>query len=252
MASTRTDNGGSSAKAAHLLTSARAVLFDLDGTLMDTRIDFGFMRREVSRMAAEAGVTPLPEPRADILAMVHQSVERLADSKGPPYAELFRRRVLGRLEEIETEQCAEPCEAPGARDLLVHLKARGTAIGIVTRNARRVSEQILARGGLPFDVLVTRDDVERTKPDPEHLIEALERLSSVCDGSPELRPEEAVMVGDNWMDMQAGRAAGCATIGVLRGRDPTGFETAMPDVLINELSDVIEHIPAAGGRTTDA
>ena len=99
-------------------------------------------------------------------------------------------------------------------------------------------------------MLLTRDDVERTKPDPHHLIEALDRLSSLGNGAPKLRPEEAVMVGDNWMDMQAGRAAGCATIGVLRGREPSAFETAMPEVLIDELSDVLKHFPAAGGRTT--
>ena len=110
------------------------------------------------------------------------------------------------------------------------MKTRGVKVGVVTRNCRRVSVGLLARFSLPHDVLLTRDDVARTKPDPQHLWDALARLGH--------SPAEAAMVGDHWMDVQAGRRAEVAlTLGVLGRHDPDWFPPCPPDALVRDLSE---------------
>lgn len=223
-----------------LLVSAQAVLFDLDGTLIETRIDFGFMRREVLRLAAEAGTDPLPPVELDILAMVQAAREQLRSSVGEAAAQAYEKLALERLEEIEREQSANPARIPGAREIVDALHRAGIAVGVVTRNSRAVAEKLLADGDLTCCVLLTRDDVARTKPDPHHLLRALELLSERCRSPERISAADAVMVGDHWMDMKAGIAAGCATIGLLRGRSPDFFAPAEPDVLVEELQDLLD------------
>lgn len=227
-------------RACSLLRQARAVLFDLDGTLIETHIDFGLMRREMLRLSDEAGASPENAEQLDILALVESTVHRIAARDGVDAANAFRTKAFALLERIEEEHCASPEELPGARRLLEWLASRGIAVGIVTRNSRSVSERLLSVGRLPHDVLLTREDVVRTKPHPDHLLLALERLSDGNPGHSRLRPEEAVMLGDHWMDIQAGRAAGCPTIGLLRGRSPEFFDRAMPDVLVDSISELAE------------
>ncbi len=73
--------------------------------------------------------------------------------------------------------------------------------------------------------------MRRTKPHPEHLHEALSQLGAV--------PEQAMMVGDHWMDIQAGKAAGCAlTVGILGRRCADWFAPCPPDYLVRDLSEI--------------
>ncbi len=212
----------------------RAVLFDLDGTLIQTHIDFGLMRRDMAALTARYGVPPARLEGLDILSAVEAAREFLIASGDPGAASELRQQAFARLQEIEEAHCAEPVEIAGARELLLRLRERSIPLGIVTRNCRTVSERLVTRGGLLYDVLLTRDDVARTKPDPAHLLAALEAIGV----QPEERGE-AVMVGDHWMDVQAGRAAGMRTVGILLGRAREFFSPARPDLLVEQLADLL-------------
>jgi phosphoglycolate phosphatase len=116
--------------------------------------------------------------------------------------------------------------------LLTELRDEGRRVGIVTRNCRRVSVGLIDRYRLPHDVLLTRDDVRLAKPNPEHLWETLRLL-----GSP---AAQAAMVGDHWMDVQAGQAAGCAaTLGVLGGHGGDWFAPCPPTRTVTDLRDAL-------------
>jgi phosphoglycolate phosphatase len=96
-------------------------------------------------------------------------------------------------------------------------------------------EQVLTRVPLPHGILLTRDEVVRVKPDPEHLLQAAAALG-VC-------PARTVMVGDHVMDVRAGRAAGMGTVGLLTaGRPPDFFEQEAPDLVLRELRELGEWI----------
>lgn len=214
----------------YLLTKAiSAVLFDLDGTLIETHIDFPAMTQAMLRMAEEAGVAPYLVEGRDILSIVEAAQNEL-NRRGQD-GEAFRRDAFAVLEEIEVEGCSRPTLLHGTIECLMELRQRGVAVGIVTRNCRRVATALLARFDVPHTALLTRDDVRRAKPHPEHLHVALTRLGAV--------PEQAMMVGDHLMDVQAGKAAGCAlTVGVLGQHSADRFAPCPPDCLVRDLSEV--------------
>lgn len=214
----------------------RAVLFDLDGTLVETHIDFPGMTRLVRDMAHTAGVAESIIAGKDILGMVDAAADDVTARGGDGAA--LRRTAFVRLEEMEVVGCARPTLLPGARELCALLRAQDQKIGIVTRNSRRVARQLVGSSELPHDVLLSRDDVQLAKPHPQHLWEALARLGRA--------PHEAAMVGDHWMDVKAGQEAGCAlTLGVLGAHDTDWFALCPPTRLVPHLADALPLFAAA-------
>jgi phosphoglycolate phosphatase len=206
----------------------RAVLFDLDGTLVHTRIDFDRMYREVRSVAESAGV---PGTRIDG-RQVLEAVDSAASWLGGEAGGDLRRRLWDVLEQIERDGSVGASLIVGADALFSHLRASEVKIGVVTRNCRSVSEALMHKFALHADVLLTRDDVAKTKPDPQHLLEALRIL-----GTP---PSKSAMLGDHWLDVQAGKDAGCAvTVGVLGERSPSWFESHPPTFIVRNLVECL-------------
>lgn len=206
----------------------RAVLFDLDGTLIETHIDFPAMTAAMQRLARDNSVPESVTDGKDILGLVDAAAEDV-QKHGGDSADL-RRTAFAELEAMEIAGCSHPVLLPGTRELLSELVNRGVKVGVVTRNCRTVSISLLARFALPHHLLLSRDDVQKTKPNPEHLWAALERLGET--------PEHAVMVGDHWMDIQAGVRAGCAaTLGVLGRNSADWFAPCPPTALARDLSE---------------
>ena len=212
-----------------LSTRPEAVLFDLDGTLVDSGIDFGRMRREMLELAAEFGCEPCSLDGADILEIRDRACARAADP-----AEALRR-AEARLVLIEREALERSTPVAGARELLMALRERTVRLGIVTRNCREIAVDSLCRYELPYDVLIAREDTPRVKPHPEHLLRALAALN--------VPPAAAVMVGDGRMDLEAGRAGGLRTVGYLTPeRASDYFDDLEPHAVIRRLSDLISWI----------
>ncbi len=208
----------------------QAVLFDLDGTLVETHIDFPAMTQAMHHLAQEAGVPESVTAGKDILSLVEAAAEDVRGRGGDGAA--LRRTGFAQLEEMEVEGCSRPELLPGTRELLTALMVRGTKVGIVTRNCRRVSVGLLARFALPHHLLLTRDDVLRTKPNPEHLWDALRLL--------DVPPSNAAMVGDHWMDIQAGVRADCAaTLSVLGRHNTDWFAPCPPTATVRDLTEAL-------------
>jgi phosphoglycolate phosphatase len=211
----------------NLPRSIKVVLFDLDGTLIETHIDFAAMRRAMVKMAVDAGVREEVFDGRDILGIVEAAQEVITNKGGD--GETYRQRAFALLEEMEVVGCAHPNLLPGTVEWLSELHGGAVRIGVVTRNSRGVSQGLLERFHVPHDLLLSRDDVRRTKPDPSHLLEAIEKLGA--------SPTESIMVGDHWMDIQAGKAAGVAlTIGVIGNRAPDWFNPCPPDYIVHDLA----------------
>jgi phosphoglycolate phosphatase len=207
------------------LTNVRAVLFDLDGTLVHTRIDFPGMRRRILEEVSREGLDPDELWGLDILAIIDTVAARLSD----PAA--FLGRTEDALVEIELGACEGAELAEGAVETLTWLMQRGVRVGIVTRNSPQAVRRVLTDFPLPHEVLLTRADTPRVKPDPVHLHLALEHLGVPAD--------HGVMVGDHVMDVLGGKAAGTRTVGVLTPeRPPDFFHEAAPDLVIRSLPEL--------------
>lgn len=218
-----------------ILDRVDTVLFDLDGTLVDTNIDFPLMKRRMLALASSYGIDTSGLADLDILAIVHSAAEMLDSEHRPDDARALHDECMSALEEIELHHAAETLEVPCARELLDGLRSRGVRIGIVTRNCRAASLMSLRRTGIEPDVLICREDAQRQKPHPEQLLKALLLL----DGS----AANSVMVGDHLMDVLSGKAAGVKTIGFLRDSRPDDFFVQVePDLVVRSLSEVLDAI----------
>ncbi len=208
---------------------ARAVLFDLDGTLVHSSIDFAAMRDGLRGWATTRGLAA-PEGPFDILGYVAVATDHLGLTAGAHAAYEWRSGALALLERMEQDYCLHAEAMPGAVEVLSALMRQSVACAIVTRNCRAVAARLVAAVGLEALPLVTRDDTPYWKPDPRHLWAGL----AVTDahGAP------CVSIGDHWMDARAGRAAGATTIGLLHGRTPAAYAECPPDWLAEDLSAV--------------
>ena len=208
-----------------------AVLFDFDGTLVHLNIDFAQMRAGVEAILPKYGLHVGGSASRYTLELIGECVQALAAEEGEEVATAFRRDAEAAIAAIEVE-AAEAAEIHrGVPELLERLGGRGIKVGIVTRNCRTAVERILGRNSLAYDVLLTRDDVEAVKPDPEHVLAALRLLK--------VEPQRALMVGDHPMDVRVGRVAGTKTVAILTGYSPAErFLPEEPDLILEQVSEL--------------
>lgn len=215
-----------------LLASVNSVLFDLDGTLAETHIDFPLMKREMIALATEAGLDAAAVSTRDILGVVAAATEVLREQNRNEEAERLYARAMKVLRDIEMQHASETEVVPFAPELLRELRSRRIPVGIVTRNCREASEHSLAVCNISPDVLICREDSNNHKPHPEPILLALAKLNAAAGNS--------IMVGDHIMDVQGGKAAGLKTIGFLREDRPKDFFDAVsPDYVARSLEEVL-------------
>lgn len=180
----------------------QAVVFDLDGTLVETAPDLHLVLSEVM---AEEG---LPAPPLDALrTMIGDGARALVTrgfaAAGAPLAEADLDRLYARFLALYV---ARPCRAstlyPGALDVLAALRARGLGLGVCTNKPQRPSELLLDALGIAgmIDCVVGGDVLPVRKPHPDHLRAVVEALGAA--------PAASVMVGDSRNDLAAARALG--------------------------------------------
>lgn len=208
-----------------------AFVFDFDGTLAATHIDFAAMREDAYGLIREYGVFTEDLTGHMVLEMVAIAQDRLGQDTASA-AELERRvQQALRRRELEAAEAADPF--PGVLEALAELRRRDKQVGIITRNCRQAVEAFAARHPLPCDVLITRDEARAVKPEPEHLLQALEEL--------QVSVERAAMVGDHWSDIACGRAAGTRAIGVLTDKTTRErLDEAGADMVLESAA----HLPA--------
>ncbi|ERL55677.1 HAD family hydrolase [Psychrobacter aquaticus] len=196
----------------------KAVLFDLDGTLIDTAADFV---RIIGKMSRENDWQAPPE--ADIREQVSagasamvQLMLRHNDQLEVSEAELldFRQQFL---DDYEAEICVDSCVFNELEAVLTALEEKNVPWGIVTNKPRYLAEQLLNKMQLDerCAVLICPDDVSRSKPDPEPMYMALEKLAI-----PRGAAGCVLYIGDHIRDIEAGNAAGMPTIVAAYGYIP--------------------------------
>ncbi|MDO8331829.1 MAG: HAD-IA family hydrolase [Fluviicoccus sp.] len=210
----------------------QSVLFDLDGTLVDTAPDF---IRVLNRLRQTYGREPLPHDT--IRAVVSAGARAMVQTGFPEYpldSPEFSR-IRQEFLDLYAEGLAEESRLfEGMDTILLALESRNIPWGVVTNKPRIYSEPLLA--GLELDrrcrVLVCPDDVTRSKPDPEPMYLACRQL--------DVDPAQSAYVGDHIRDIEAGRNAGMPTIAaawgyVVAGEDPRDW---CADHLALEVKDL--------------
>ena len=196
-----------------VFSSYDAVLFDLDGTLLDTAPEFNAV---IAGMREELGLAPLP-PSA-IRAVVSQGGAAMLRVAFPDWDE-SDRSLLDRFLALYRERIGHATTLfPGVGDVLVRLAAAGKAWGIVTNKPGWLTEPLLETITFPVvpRVLVCGDTLARRKPHPDPLLHACEALA--------VDPTRTLMVGDDSRDVESAFAAGAVPIVVDWGYSDPGSE----------------------------
>jgi phosphoglycolate phosphatase len=212
------------------LNGIRAVIFDFDGTLAVLNIDFGSMREQVFDLIKEFGVSEERVGQKHALEIIDE-VFSILFQEDPKAADAFYRRSHGILQEIEMASAGEGRLFPSIEETLACLRRDGMKVAIVTRNCGEAVRKVFPRIDEFCDVFVPRNSVRNVKPHPEHLTAVLEALH--------VSAEEALMVGDHPLDIQAGKRMGTKTIGVLTGKSKReDFEEAGADYVLEAAPQI--------------
>lgn len=193
------------------------VLFDLDGTLLDTVDDFMAIILEMRRQRGLADA-PLHLIRSTVsdgsAGMLCAAFSMTPEHDG--FTELRDEF----LERYQQQLAVHTRPFPGIPELLDWLDGEGLPWGVVTNKMSRFSIPLLEATGLAERCasLVCPDQVSRGKPHPEPLLKAGAEMA--------VRPERCVYIGDHLRDIQAGRAAGMRTVAALYGYLPPGDDPA--------------------------
>lgn len=180
----------------------RAVLFDLDGTLLDTA---GDLAQALNRLRAENALPPLGYERIrSFVSHGSSALVRLAFPRAPEGEFLELRARL--LELYAAALCVHTRPFPGMLELLARLERDGTRWGVVTNKPAVLAEPLLDALGLKAraGVVVGGDTLPQRKPHPRPLLHAAERMG--------IAPPECVYVGDAERDVLAARAAGMRAV----------------------------------------
>jgi phosphoglycolate phosphatase len=212
-----------------------AVLFDLDGTILDSiGIYYQIIEIVLKRL-------DIPMPSKDKIRDAAKNGDfewdQMYPGKTPKEKALLFKKIRGIIDEIYPTLFGSQAKLiTNAKEALETIFQKGIKLGIVTSTPRenmKIKLYPLVDSGIKdlMEVIITADDAPRKKPAPDPLIESCKRLG--------ILPKHAMYVGDSRTDIQAGKAAGMKTVGVLTGfdnRETLGREN--PDAIIDSIADL--------------
>jgi len=187
----------------------KAVILDFDGTLAELNMDFSAMKEKILNLIEEHGIARDSLREKYLLEIIDEASSILLRRERPS-AEQFRGKAHKMLRERELEAASESRLLPGVESMLRELRIAGVKVGIITRNCDGAVRKICPHIESLCDAFLSRDSVERVKPNPYHVATLLDILG--------VSGKDAVMVGDHPMDILVGKRVGARTVGVLTGR----------------------------------
>jgi phosphoglycolate phosphatase len=207
------------------------VLFDLDGTLVDSLPDIA---SALNHALTRADLEPLP---LDVVrGLVGEGVLRLVEKAlvvqgAERDAAALAREVVGIYSE---KPCVETYLYPGVVEVVAELRRRGARVAVLTNKVGSVARALMSELRMQdaFDAIVGEGDGHARKPSPDAALALMERFG--------VSPARTLMVGDGLPDLALARAAGCAVAGVLWGYSERGALAAQgPEFLIDTPAELL-------------
>ncbi len=216
----------------------KLVAFDLDGTLVDSALDLAYAGNS---MLTELDLEPVTDDqvRQWVGNGAPRLVERLISHQTNPLAPhpLFEKALSLFLELYEKNMCHFSQLYEGVHEGLKELQEAGFMLACITNKPVRFSRPILEQLGIGhfFEKIVGGDSYPHIKPHPMPLLKTAEHF--------DVRPDEAIMIGDSNNDIQSARAAGfgivCVNYGYTQGRRIEDFD---PDRVINSVAEIPQYL----------
>ncbi|SDU15192.1 HAD family hydrolase [Stappia sp. ES.058] len=217
------------------------LVFDLDGTLVDTKHD---LANALNAVLAQEGHTPVSTQSLGHLfghgarALLRKGLE--LNGVAAPDSALLDRLQPAFLDHYRANIAVESHPFPGAVDAMAALRARGFRIAVCTNKTEALARQLLDTLGLSaaIDAFVGGDTYARSKPNAEPVLGAISRAGG--------QPARAVMIGDSKTDVDAARAACIPVIAVTFGYASVPVADLSPDAIISAFQTLPETLAALG------
>jgi len=213
----------------------KAVIFDLDGTIVDFNLNYKAIRAEVLSFLAKQrfpiSIFSLKERIFETL----KKVEIYMKNNGMKEKEFQRVKeaAFKIANRYEFEAARKTSLLPGVLETLKALKKMGLKMALFTVNDEKPTDYVLRRFRLHqfFDAIITRESAPEVKPNPAHLEAALRAL---C-----VKPEEALVVGDSAHDIMCAKGLGVIAVGVTTGiSSPEDLTRAGSTCVVSSLVDL--------------
>lgn len=216
------------------------IVFDLDGTLIDSAPD---MARALNRTLTAFGRRPVSEEEVRGMVgdgaggLIRQAFETTGAPAGPAEAEAALTHYLDAYLE---EDAAPDCLYPGVVDVLTALSAAGMRLALCTNKSERIARKVIGQVGIAgfFVAVAGGDSAPARKPDPRHLAWTVDAAGG----------GRVVMVGDNANDVKAARGLGAPVVAVSYGYPRMSPADLGADALIDRFADLPAALTALAAR----
>lgn len=208
----------------------RAVIFDLDGTLVDTAPDLMGATNHILALMGRRAIT-MDEVRAFVGHGAKALIARGAVATGEPLDDASLSHYFAEFLRYYEAHIADHSQLfPGVEKLLSRLQDKQVKLGVCTNKLEGLSVRLLKEIGLApyFGAVVGPDTIHIAKPDPAPYRETLRRLGA----------ERSVMIGDSETDIKTGKAAGVPVFAVTFGYTPMPVETYNPDAVVSHYDEL--------------
>lgn len=192
----------------------KAVVFDLDGTLINSTVDFTAMRRRIIDYLASFGIPAKDLDRNDSTIRNLERTKKYLVERGRDsdiaWIEIMTRNIMN---DVEMEGVASTTLIDGVVPTLEELKGKGLRLAVLTRGSRSYALSSLQVSGIAdrFEAIVCRDDFPESEAKPNG--KAMQRVADQLH----LAVEDCILLGDHEIDFQCARSSGARFVGVLSG-----------------------------------
>lgn len=210
----------------------KTIIFDLDGTLVDTAPD---LTNVLNHILAREGHAALD--RDSVRHMVGKGARNLLlqgmSATGTAPTDTKLDQLVADFIDHYADHIADDSKPfEGAVDMLEYFASQGVRMGVCTNKPQGLSRQLLAALNLDhyFGAVLGGDSLPVRKPDPQHILKTIDALGS--------DPAFAVMIGDSISDISAAKAANIPVVGVSYGYTDIPVAQLNPDIVIHRLADL--------------
>jgi phosphoglycolate phosphatase len=215
-----------------MINFPKALVFDLDGTLVDTAPDLTLVLNWLLKREGRAKVDELSVRHMVGRGARHLILQGMTVSGSVPDEAELSRLTKDFITHYGAHIADTSVAFAGVTETLDHFRERGVVMGVCTNKPEDLSRQLLDALDLSqyFSAVLGGDSLAVRKPDPLHLLATLEAMGHL--------PQDSVMIGDSISDVRAAREAGVRIVGVSFGYTETPIADLNPDIVIDRFADL--------------